>query len=44
MKHVYHFFLINSRRGLERLFNGSIAEDLIENTSLPVLTAKIEVE
>lgn len=34
----------HGRRGLARLFNGSITEDLIENTSLPVLTAKIEVE
>jgi nucleotide-binding universal stress UspA family protein len=34
----------HGRRGLARLFNGSITEDLIENTSFPVLTAKIEVE
>jgi nucleotide-binding universal stress UspA family protein len=34
----------HGRRGLARLFNGSITEDLIENTSLPVLTAKIQVE
>jgi len=34
----------HGRRGLARLFNGSVAEELIDNTSIPVLTAKIEVD
>lgn len=32
----------HGRRGLARLFNGSVSEDLVDNTSIPVLTAKIE--
>jgi nucleotide-binding universal stress UspA family protein len=34
----------HGRRGLARLFNGSVTEELMDNTSLPVLTAKIVSE
>lgn len=34
----------HGRSGFARLFNGSITEDLKENTLFPVLTAKIDVE
>lgn len=34
----------HGRRGLARLLNGSITENLVDKSSLPVLTAKIDVE
>lgn len=34
----------HGRRGLARLFNGSVTEELIDNTNVPVLTAKITAE